>query len=489
MQYEDQLALYKIYEDWYNGVPLQVTTLDENTGKSVEKFPIKINPLKGTCQKHAATVMGQGMDSIRFGGLPFQIIPDVKKGKKKDGETIKDALMKVFVANQLGATFLSNCIISQYYGGSLIQAKWLPKTSSIEISTPNPKEFIGIPDGVNYWRLREGWITKEITKADAKELGYVPKYDENQFLYVEHWTKEYFKIMVNGVTAKFPGSDLAQEGANPFKMVPIVYIPHIRTTGFLGESIVTETVKGVIKEMNLRMADIGDAVSIDSHGYVAVRNVRGSIQTTYVGDGRPILNLGSTSGIGNDPTPDMFAVKTESVSEPMSSFCDDLYKIYRREVNHPAVADGEDEGSQRSSLTLSVRMAPLVSEAEMERLFYTVGITEFARVLLTMMSKKNLFDIKEDMIEIPLIVQWQSMLPRDREALTTEAAVRSKNKLGSNKHIMGLFGDIQDTDEELEQIRAEKDLVQTTRPFGNTSDSEDKEPANPNAKVSGKTKG
>jgi hypothetical protein len=63
------------------------------------------------------------------------------------------------------------------------------------------------------------------------------------------------------------------------------------------------------------------------------------------------------------------------------------------------------------------------------------------------------------------------MLPRDREALTTEAAVRSKNKLGSNKHIMGLFGDIQDTDEELAQIRAEKDLVQTSQPFGNNGGS------------------
>ena len=486
-QYEDQLAMYKIFEDWYEGIPLQITTLDEKTGKQVEKYPIKINPLKGTCQKHAATVMGQGMDSIRFGGLPFQLIPDVEKGKKKEGETIKKALMKVFLANQLGATFQSNCITSQYYGGSLLQAKWVPKTASIEISTPNPKEFVGVPDGVNYWRLREGWIVKNITEADAKEYGYTPKYQETQFLYIEHWTKEKFKIMVNGEVAKFPGSDLSQEGDNPFEMVPIIYIPHIRTSRFLGESIITETVKGIIKELNLRMADIGDAVSVDSHGYIAVRNIRGNIQTIFVGDGRPILNLGSTSGIGNDPVPDMFPIATKSASEPMSKFTEDLYKIYRREVNHPAVADGEDEGSQRSSLTLAVRMAPLVSEAEIERLFYSVGITEFARILLTMMSMKSLHDIKKEMIETMLIVQWQSMLPRDREALTTEAAVRSKNKLGSNKHIMGLFGDIQDTDEELEQIRAEKDLVQPASPFGNNGGgSAPNEKPNPNAKIGGK---
>jgi len=159
----------------------------------------------------------------------------------------------------------------------------------------------------------------------------------------------------------------------------------------------------------------------------------------------------------------------------MAKFSSDLYIIYRREVNHPAVADGEDEGSQRSSLTLGVRMAPLVSEAEMERLFYSVGLVQFAGILLNIMFVKNLFNITKEMLETQFLVQWNSMLPKDREALTTEVAVRSKNKLGSNKHLMGLFGDIQDTDEELDQIRSEKDLITASTPFGGNV-SKDKPP-------------
>lgn len=467
--YQDQLALYSILEDWYNGVPLQAITVDSKTGKPVEKFPIKINPIQGTCHKHATTVMGQNIDSIRFGGLPFQLLPDLKEDQKEKGEVIKNALMKCFVKNALGASYVSNLIVSQYLGGSILAAKWLPGKNFIQISTPNPKEFVGIPDGPDYWNLKEAWIVKEITEETAKSYGHEPGFMENKFWYLEHWTQTEYKIMINGKTLKFPDTNLPQEGENPFGIVPIIYIPHIRTTSFIGNSIITDTVKGVIKELNLRMADMGDAVSDDSHNFIAVRHIRGAIQNMSVGDGRPVLNLGGGSGIGNESNPDMFSVATKSASEPMLKFNEELTKIYRRETNHPAVADGEDEGSQRSSLTLSTRMAPLVSEAETERVFQTIGLTKFAEILLIMMAEKGLSGITKDMLETEFIVQWQSMLPRDREALVNEAAVRAKNKLGSIEHIMTLFGDIQNPETEMEKIKKEKELTAPTPAFGNSA--------------------
>jgi hypothetical protein len=150
----------------------------------------------------------------------------------------------------------------------------------------------------------------------------------------------------------------------------------------------------------------------------------------------------------------------------MLKFSQDLYQIYRREANHPAVADGEVEGSQRSSLTLNVRMAPLVDEAEFERLFWTIGLTEFTKVLLTIMSVKKQNGITEEMIDTPFTVQWQPMLPKDREALSTEVAVRAKNKVTSRKALNAMYGDIQDVDEDMEQIKEETELDQTQSPFG-----------------------
>jgi hypothetical protein len=169
----------------------------------------------------------------------------------------------------------------------------------------------------------------------------------------------------------------------------------------------------------------------------------------------------------------MFAIKTQSASEPMLKFGGELYDAYRREVNHPAVADGEDEGSQRSSLTLTTRMWPLVSEAEWERLYWTTGIMEFSKILLTMMAEKGILGVTKEMINAPLIVQWQAMLPRDRESLIQELGIRASNDIGSKKHLMSLMGDIQNPDEEFQAILDEKKDLQEfemlQQPFGNNT--------------------
>jgi len=62
----------------------------------------------------------------------------------------------------------------------------------------------------------------------------------------------------------------------------------------------------------------------------------------------------------------------------------ELLAHFRREVSVPAVAYGEDEGSQRSSLTLVTRMWPLVSHVKMERSFWTTGLHVLNNMILKM---------------------------------------------------------------------------------------------------------
>jgi hypothetical protein len=76
---------------------------------------------------------------------------------------------------------------------------------------------------------------------------------------------------------------------------------------------------------------------------------------------------------------------------------------YRKETKHPAVADGEDEGSQRSAATLTVRMWPLISHVELERINWTTGLTKLAFIILTFYSKKGLEGITENIVKIPLV--------------------------------------------------------------------------------------
>lgn len=469
--YEEYLRQQAIYLDrqyWYDGEWLEEQITDTASGKKIDKYPIKINPLKQTARKHASVLLGSNLDSIRFGGIPIQFIPDVDKGEEEKAKTVRKALSKIFEKSGGGSLFVSNSITSQYKGGCVFAAKWLPEEKTIEISNPQPNEIVGIPNGGDYWNFKEAWIVREITEFEANSYGYntKPLVGEQKFYYIEHWTPTTYKITINDMAIRF-SNGMPQAGAHPFKKVPIVYIPHIREGKLLGEGIITEAVKGILRELNLRWADIGDAVSEDSHGVNYIANVRGSAKTVTI-DGRTFIDLGSNPNItGNEASPLMDTLKVKSTSDPMIKYGEKLITTYRREVNHPAVADGEDEGSQRSSLTLTTRMWPMVSEVEMERVFWTVGLTVFANILLEIMAEKNIFKITKDMIsDLSLVVQWQPMLPRDRDAIVQEIAVRAKNKVGSRKHLMEKLGDVIDPDEELEQIRDEKDIDEVQQPGG-----------------------
>lgn len=435
-----QLDAYKELDSWYTGAILLVEVEDKKNGKKYERYPLKLNPIKGTCEKHVATLFGLNLDSINPGGLPVKMKVDPKsKLSDKEKETIEDALETVWEESAGGPLMISNALISQYLGGCCFTASWLPEDNRIRINNPNPKEFIGIPDGNDYWHLREAWVVKELNRIDLIQYGFDPDLKDKRWHYIEHWEKDKYSVSINNQPLQVSG-ELAK-GPNPFKTICAVYIPHIRTWSFYGNPIVTDAVKGLVRELNLRWADIGDAVSEDSHGYPWVRNIRGNVRALHLFDGRNVYDLGSNPGMtGNEANPEMGVAKAQSASEPMIKLGDKLYDMYRREVNHPGIADGEDEGSQRSGTTLSGRMWPLASHSELERINWTTGLNTFNRILLKMMANKGLFDITEKMVDAPLYVQWAPMLPKDRDALVNEVAIRGNIGQDPNE-LIELLGD------------------------------------------------
>lgn len=452
---------YRVLNEWYGGTILQEYITDKKTNTSVEKYPIKLNPIRNTCEKHAATLVGVTLDSIQQGAMPIKFLVDPTKAPADQVKRIEEALKNVFEESAGGATFAQDAIHSQYLGGCVWVASWLPESDKLLVWSPLPSEFIGIPEGPDYFTLREAWIVKELTEDEVKAYAaYKISGNEKKFWYIEHWTRTEHNVWINE-------QSLIDNQSNPFGVVPVVYIPHIRVNKFLGQSIITEMVKGLVRELNLREADMGDAVSEDSHSYIWVRNVRGTLHTIQLGDGRPIVQLGATSGLtANENNPDMQAVQNKSASEPMLNFNKSLYDYYRIEVNHPAVADGVDQGSQRSSVTLNARMWPLIAHVEMERIFWSIGMNAFAKILLKMMQVKDKYDITTADLNPQLVIQWNTMLPKDREAMVQEVAIRAKNKVGSRKHLMSLLGDTPDLDAELAQIKAELPLDNVQKGFG-----------------------
>ena len=472
-----QLDAYRELESWYLGTILNVEVIDKGSGKRFDRYPLKINPIRNTCELHATTLIGKPASSIQDGGAPVKFVcaPETPDDQK---QRVESALKQVWIDNQGSALFASNAIISQYLGGSIFEAMWLPEDKRIRITNPNPKEFVGIPDGNDYWHLREAWVIKELNRIDLIQYGFDPDLKDNRWHYIEHWTRDEYDASINAHPLQV-GGELAK-GENPFKMVPFVYIPHIRNWSFYGDALITDSVRGLIRELNLRWADVGDAVSEDSHGYIWFRNVRTQIKLVNVGDGRPLYDLGSVTGIsGNEGNPEMDAVKPTFASEVMIKLGDKLYELYRNEVHHPAIADGMDEGSQRSAQTLSTRMSPLTDHVEMERMFWTSGLQRFSHVLLVMMEDKGLYGIEKGDSQVTVTVQWQPMLQKDRAQLVQEMVARSGANLGSMETLIGLLGDVADPVEEVEKIIEElqrmQALMQPANPGEDNGDGDNKD--------------
>lgn len=467
-EYKSRVSLYREWEGWYDGSKLEETVVDQ--GDEIELYPARINPLPGAALKHAHTLFGEMIDD----GAPLLSPKFVKHGSITDDMvTETEEVLRVVWNESAGRTTqYTNGLISQIYGGAIFKADYIPqdkkRTYPVKISKIHPLNFMGILYPDEEFRLSEAWYIKNVSSATARNYGVdIP--DEEVGLWVEYWNAEEHSIKINGkpIRRSYAGVVKKFEGTNAFGEVPVVYIPHERTNGLWGTSMVHPLI-GLVREINARAADYGDAVSDDSHETYAMRN-SSNPKVLSIG-GKRVIDLGSNNNaVGmNSGDPDLFAFSDAKASAPMSKIVDDMYAHFRRAAYIPAVADGEDEGSQRSGMTLAFRMWPMTSHVSTERVFWTSGMNHFTKVLVRFLASKG--KVQESMAKATVRQEWLPMLPRDREAMVNEAVQRITNGLGSPQAMLRLLGDVENIEDELRLIKewlefkAENDAAAS--PFG-----------------------
>jgi hypothetical protein len=469
--FNEQQMKYIDYERWYSGENLD-DTVTGSSGKEIQAYPVKINPVKGAVHKHAQALFGQIAEDDR--PLVVPKVSPIFKETDSEGEGASDKYDKLeqilhfmWYQNNGRSLQLEAGLASQIYGGCIFMLRWTPtqtwKPIPIEIQSIPAKFFYAIPDPSNPFLCYKAWIIKYISKEEAAIFG-VTVDDGEEAAWIEEWSAGSYKITINGKLASMAmidtnGKTIQMDlgGANPWGFVPCVYIPHVRFGGFWGESLI-DGLEGLAKEINARSADIGDAVSQDSHSVMAMRNVSGNYPVMkQVAPGVSVLNLGANPALtGNEAQPDLFDVTTKSATETMGNFVGDLYQQFRRQAFIPAVADGEDEGSQRSALTLAVRFWPLVGHVMMERIFWTTGMNIFNQMILKALNVKSgfvgEFAVSDEDLMVKMEQQWAPILPKDREAEVNEAVNRVVNNLGSPQTLMAHLGDIDDPEAEMKLI-------------------------------------
>lgn len=450
--YSERLANYDELESWFTGLALKET--QKQGDKEVDIYPMKINPIASACSKHAYALFGEFPDDISGSLVQHKVIISDEK-ERASAEKIEEFIAKVWHENNGASLMMENGVLSQIFGGCIFKASWIFDEQKIRVERIHPTEFYGEPYSNDFWKLRYAWVIRPITATQASDYGVTV--NGNQAFYIEYWTEKEYQIFINDTPMVVNIEDGIQVlgGENPFGFVPFVYIPHQRNGRFYGDSLITDALKGLTKEENLRLADAGDATSDESHSLLAMRYVKGSPQIKKIAKGIAAIDLGGGQNIsGGEQTPDLFAVKRSSLSESMLSLGDKLHAEFRREAFVPAVADGEDEGSQRSSATLAARMWSLVSHIKSERVYWSTGLGVLAKMILKIAKNKHIGDINQTDIDMRIKCKWHPILPKDREAVSQEMVSRAGTNLGSPELLLEILGDSDDIQITMDQIKS-----------------------------------
>ncbi len=443
-EYSERLAYYQRMERWYTGEALNARDTDK-TGKEYDLYPLHFNPLPAIVNKHVEAVMGIASP----GALPVRPYIMGEGIAKFRADAVQNILRSLLVSAG-GAPALQDAIRrSEIYGGTLMRA--VMRGARLVWEHIHPKAFFVVPNA-SWTAIVEMWIIRTVSRQEALSVYGVDIDDGYDFgVYVEHWTTEEIDAKIDGKPVLRPDGQ-GVSGVNPYGFVPAVYIPHMRATDYWGTSLFGQAID-LLREINSRLADIGNAVALDAHEIIAMRNST-SPRVRNLG-GRAVLDLGTSSGMNASAVPDMFVVGkgSQNTSKPMTDYVADLFAQILRVTDTPPIAFGDDEGSQRSSMTLEMRFWPLLSHANEERRVWSAALADLSRMSLKMLAHHGIVDYTDQVILEHIVWRWDEQLPRDVKTLTDAAVARVQNGLGAPIDLLSLFPDVRDPAEAERHIR------------------------------------
>jgi hypothetical protein len=438
---------------------------------SALKYPLKLNVFNMPCVLHAGFLFGEVKDSSD--PLVTAVVEpwgrDSTRETRDQAARLTDFINRVWTENDGRALQQEGGLVSQVLGGCVYGVSFDPSLKKrnnlpIRIDHVAPEFFYPVWSPTRYWELLEAIICFEVSQLQAK-LMYEAEADGPQALYQEHWKRDNYEITVDGKEIKWGG--LTMKG-KPLIGVPYTYIPHIRASEFYGISLLHQR-EELAAEINERFADSGDLISENARQLPAVKNAQ-KMSVRRLSHGVTLLDLGiGTPGMGE---PDITYPNGIQVNDPTIRWALELMNLARTEAYTPPVCYGLDEGSQRSSLTLVMRMLPLAVHIRQERTLWTQGLNHLSRNILDIAAKKGIGGITPEMVrDVRIWQEWAPVLPRDHEQLVNELILRLNAGLVSPETALDRIGDIRDTQTELKLIKAWLEYsasvkAPTQNPFG-----------------------
>lgn len=466
-QWYDQSGRYNAYWAWFNGDVLNQSR-QNGDGELEYRFPLRINSLRDIVRKNTSVLFGEVADgpeplvttSVRARkGLTDE---PASESQHKFAKLCENIVNEVWMQSNGRSIQQEGGELSQFLGGHVYQLAYESWRNDVDIPifirSWKADLFLPVWKNGNYWDLSEAFVVTRLESAVAQS-SYGVESNGAFVFYVEHWTTTSYSIYVDGkpITMMVDGKSVTFSNlTNPFGFVPFFYIPHLREGSFFGTSHIPDLV-GLIEEYNAAMANLGDAIqdSVERERYIRNSPTRTPVTLP---NGKKATNLGVSNPAAHDP-PDAFVEDPPQISPGLSDYVDKVYKQIRRAGFLPAVAEGEDEGSQRSGVTLDIRFWPATAHAKMERGYWETGLNLMAKRILQMVDNKKLWpkgtekpDIRF-LTRLSIVQEWSPMIPRDRVAEVNEFLSRLRDGGMSLKKFLQSIGDVENEDEEEALIR------------------------------------
>jgi len=458
-QWQAQSALYREMWEYFNR-DIFDTTLSAQS--NIKKYPLGINIFEQACTIHRAALVGEFKDDV----LQFRVTSP--NSKNKDAAMVEQKIDQIWVESGRNSILLEGGLVCQILGGVVFRVLWNPARKKAYIRLLQPDAWFPVWDPDDYHQINECYVSYMIDAASAKHK-YNVRLDDDKDVPVpvwEHWDRDFYEVRVDGKLAywdrahQFPmgGENIYRDPQTNVGVIPFEYFPRDRAGSFYGIPLGKNLLQ-LQNEYNLRAADLGDGAMEAAHQYMFAKNIPAGTDSIRLQRGK-LINLGVGALGGKDP--DVIAVKGGEVPEASVNWVQRLQGDTRSAAYTPDVAYGEDEGSQRSALTLAFRMWPMTQSVRAVRGFWTDSFYHLNRKAIIVASsyEKNGYGLESRHADYRLIPMWAPMLPKDRSEEVNEVVVRKQTGLISTYHAVELLEDREKDYIEEEVARIEADRQQ-----------------------------
>lgn len=406
-------------------------------------YPLKINLFKAITEALAFALWGTWDDDL----ISFRVKPKERGGKpsehgKEYAQYTQRLLNDIWRYNDQNVLLASAAMSQMTYGGVYLRTTWDAAAERVRIEALPADMCFPVWDPADVNNLVALVLAYKVNKKAATEVyGLSTTYPGDSILIIEEWTLTTHKM--------WAGNTNILNVENPYGFIPFEYIPTRRALrGFYGIPP-GDAIMGIQDQINMRLADIGDYLNYNAHPIRWIRN--------YRGDPKKDLPIGPDQlwNLGKSPDPrtqtEVGTLKPQPIPDGTFKHMDSIMSLLQDVAHVPPVAMGRDEGSQRSALTLVVRMWPLVQSVKYARIFWDQGFRRLNSKNLRIIS---LFGKPSEKVTGHVLSnEWASVAPKDRKELVDEVIRRVDSSLMSPKRALEALGE-EDVDAEMERIKA-----------------------------------